>query len=285
MSDKFISDLDRVKTLKSNDLIPISQGVDNKEFYATSSQLIGDDTKWQKFDFSSNYIHPEPTDFPKYRKVGKVTHLSGSLFIPQLTKNKTQNFQSVKVNTNSTFLSDNESVLFYNKNNAFTSIRLDAAPEKSVFFRNIVLSRRYVVEIPNTNPLQFYGFLLSTVVTLEIGQLGWVAVHSISAKYKDYIYNGNSNNLGHIKFESNPLNLLATVLRKNEEFPSFNQVNVGFIAENNAITIPPFSNTVLVPEDIDTTKVTDLGGFRINLSGMQFVNSIRKEWDYAYNRS
>lgn len=147
---------------------------------------------------------------------------------------------------------------------------LDAAPEKSVFFRNIVLTQRYVVDQLNYNSNDDYSIPLTTVVTLEITSLGRIAIHSIESQ---------TNGLA----KSNPLTQLASVLPKDSNFPSFNQVNIGLSSENDAITIPPFTNNVLVPEDINTTKASDLGGFRIDLSGLHFINSKRKELDLVFN--
>lgn len=285
MSDKFISELERVRVLKSSDLIPISQGINNIECKADINQLFGDDSNWQNFNLSRNYRHPDPVNFPKYRKVGKVTYLSGTLYIPNVFGDLTHNFQSVKVDTNC--INVNNNILYFlSDNNRYNSILFEAAPEKSVYFRNIVLTRRYVVDQLNSNPNDDYSYPLSTVVTLQISPTGWIAVHSLSAVNIDFSdLNNNYNYWGQYHPGSHPMSQLATILPKDSKFPTYNQVNVGLSTENNAVTIPPFNDTILVPEDIDTTKATDLGGFRIDLSGLHFVNSVRKEFDYFYNRS
>jgi hypothetical protein len=275
MSDKFISELNRVKNHTIGDLIPISQGIESRELKANSLQLFGDDTHWQNFSFNSFYRHPDPANFPRYRKVGKVTYLSGTLFIPHVFGDATHNYQSVKVDTNAVHHNNDGSLYFRSNSNSFSCMRLDAAPERSVYFRNIVLTQRYVVDQLNYNPNDDYSIPLSTVVTLEIGSTGILKIHSLSTLNEDYVPN----------HQSNPLTQLASILPKDSKFPTYNQVNVGLSTENNAVTIPPFNDTILVPEDIDTTKASDLGGFRIDLSGLHFVNSVRKEFDYFYNRS
>ncbi|MFN5443649.1 MAG: hypothetical protein ACK48V_05420 [Crocinitomicaceae bacterium] len=275
MSDKFISELNRTRDLNSYDLIPISQGINNMELTATVSQIFGEDTQWQRFNFNNYYRHPDSANFPRYRKVGKVTYLSGTLFIPHVFGDATHNYQSVKVDTNAVHHNNDGSLYFRSNSNSFSCMRLDAAPERSVYFRNIVLTQRYVVDQLNYNPNDDYSIPLSTVVTLEIGSSGMLKIHSLSTLNEDYVPN----------HQSNPLTQLASILPKDSKFPSFNQVNVGLSTENNAITIPPYNETILVPEDIDTTKASDLGGFRIDLSGLHFVNSTRKENDYWTNRS
>lgn len=270
MSDKFISDLNRARDLNSYDLIPISQGGNNVELKASVSQIFGDDSQWLRFNLNNNYRHPDPTNFPKYRKVGKVTHLGGTLYIPYVFGDETHNYQSVKVDSNSFYNNNGGSLFLRSQNNTFSCMLLDAAPEKSVFFRNIVLTQRYVVDQLNYNSNDDYSIPLTTVVTLEITSLGRIAIHSIESQ---------TNGLA----KSNPLTQLASVLPKDSNFPSFNQVNIGLSSENDAITIPPFTNNVLVPEDINTTKASDLGGFRIDLSGLHFINSKRKELDLVFN--
>lgn len=272
MSDKFISDLNRAKYFNSYDLIPISQGINNVELRASVSQIIGDDSQWRSFNVSNQYRHPDPVNFPKYRKVGKVTHLGGTLFIPYVFGDETQNYQSVKVDEN-TFQNSNIGLLYllsFNQN--YNVLPREVAPEKSVFFRNIVLSQRYVVDQLNYNSNDDFSFPLTTVVTLEISSFGGIAIHAIESQ----VY-GLS--------KSNPLSQLASVLPKDAKFPSFNQVNIGLSSENNAIVLPPFTNDVLVPEDIDTTKAADLGGFRIDLSGLHFINSKKFESNSFSSRS
>jgi hypothetical protein len=273
MSDKYISELDRSRYVNHYDLIPISQGIKNDEFRASVSQVLGDDSQWRRFNVSSHYRHPDPANYPKYRKVGKVTHLSGTLFIPYVFGDETHNYQSVKVDTN-TFQNSNTGLLYMlSSDQGYNVIPLDASPSKSVFFRNIVLSQRYVVDQLNYNPNDDYSIPLSTVVTLEITPNGGFVIHAITSLVNGY-------------FKSNPLTQLASVLPKDSKFPSFNQVNIGLSAENNAVTLPPFTNDILVPEDINTTLASDLGGFRIDLSGLHFINSRRKEEGYTfYNRS
>ena len=253
MSDKKISELREIYKPEVQDFLPVANSTDT---YKVMMLNLKKDTGWVDIEFEPNFIHADINNKPQYRKIENVVYLRGMLNIPS-SNYQPSNPDASGITTNTDLLYVNDYCIYFRKNGI--NLPETASPLESFEKRHICVSRRYSVQSGNDN----YFIPITAVVTLVIHYSGIIQLLPLRAEEYDMAQS-------ECLVGSHPLRELSTVINQNQPFPDYRQLNVGASANNNAISLPAF-NTVTVPENIDTTKGTSLGGFAIRLDGISYI--------------
>lgn len=252
-NNRKISQLRRAEQVTENDLIPIVNNGETK--HISVAQLVGQDTGWQNIDVNSNYPYPNNWALPQYRVIGETVHLRGSLYIPNASNSK------VEVDTNYVTYTAAGS-LFFNSNSG-VNLPFEASPALRFLKSNVLLSRR--LEFVQ-NELTYNIPIVATVLFL-INQNGTFQIAGI--------FDFEDLPTGIDSFGAHPHRILSTNIQQGQPFPDYSQVSVG-IGTNHVMSLPPLTINnvqVVAPENIDTTKINQLGGFGIPLDGISYLNN------------
>lgn len=252
-NNRKISELRRVTQVTENDLIPIVNDGQTKNI--TVKQLVGGDTGWQNIILNPNYPYPTNWAIPQYRVIGETVHLRGSLYIPYASNSK------VLVDTNYVSYTEAGS-LFFNSNSG-VNLPFEACPALRFLKSNVLLSRR----LDFVQNEQNYNVPIVATVLFLINPTGTFQLAGI--------FDFEDLPTGIDAFGAHPHRILSTNIQQGQPFPDYSQVSVG-VGTNHVMSIPPLTINnvqVVAPENIDTTKINQLGGFGISLDGISYLNN------------